>query len=187
MSIQSLNKEYIQKSRIFLYPALGIKRGSNSPIQIYAAWEGVYKPEDYKLSCLYHLRNDTEFRAFEKMKLFGNPLFHDFKVAPDNRAVYVFDFSKYKLDWNCFLRGQYSKMSPEHKTKIKQFYGMTSSNFAYIESFLHPEKYFNMYSRMLLTEEKILKEVGELCDPPDLEKETLDISLKSLEVKSEIT
>lgn len=187
MAIQSLYKNYIQKSRIFLYPALGIKRGSNSPIEIYAAWEGMYKMEDCKLSCLYHLRNDAEFRAFEKMKLFGNPLFHDFKVAPDNQAVYVFDFTKLKTDWNCFMRGQYSKMSPEHKTKIKQFYGLNSPNYAYIESFLHPEKYFGMYSSIVGVEEKVLKDVGELCDKPDLEKETLNISIKSLEIKPEIT
>jgi hypothetical protein len=185
MAIQSLYKNYIQKSRIFLYPALGIKRGSNSPIEIYAAWEGMYKAEDCKLSCLYHLRNDAEFRAFEKMKLFGNPLFHDFKLTPDDKAVYVFDFSKYKSDWNCFIRGQYSKMSTEHKNKIKAFYGSKSPNYAYIESFLHPDKYFGMYAQMVNVKEEVLKDVGELCDKPDLEKETLNISIKSLEMQRE--
>lgn len=187
MAIQSLYKSYIQKSRVFLYPALDIKRGSNSPIEIYVAWKGYCEPEDAKLVCLYHLRNDPEFRAFEKTKLFGNKLFHDFKETSDKKAVYVFDFSRYKSDWDCFLNGKYSKMSPEHKGKIKSFYGVNSPNYAYIESFLHPDKYFGMYSQIMNVKEKLLKEVGELCDKPDLEKETLDISIKSLEITQQIT
>lgn len=182
MAIQSLYKSYIQKSRVFLYPALGITRGSNSPIETYVAWEGCYKPEDAKFICLYHLRNDPEFRAFEKSKLFGNRLFCDFKEVADNKAVYVFDYSKFDQDWKCFLNGKYSKMSGDHKSKIKKFYGINSPNYAYIESFLHPEKYFGMYSQIMEVEQKILKEVGELCDKPNLELETLQISIKSLEM-----
>lgn len=182
MAIQSLYKNYIQKSRIFLYPALGIKRQSNSPIETYTAIEGMYTPEECKFICLHHLRNDAEFRAFEKVKLFGNPLFFDYKVVPDNKAIYVFDYSRFKTDWECFLNGKYSKMSTEHKNKIKAFYGTNSPNYAYIESFLHPEKYFGMYSQILDIHQKDLKKVGELCDKPDLEKETLNISVKSLEM-----
>lgn len=172
---------------MFLYPALGIKRGSNSPIEVYAAWEGVYKEKDYKLTCLYHLRNDPDFRAFEKVKLFGNALFHDYKVTPDNKAIYVFDFAKYKDDWDQFLVGKYSKMSVVHKDKIKLFYGVNSPNYAYIESFLYPSKYFGMYSEIMKVDQSLLKEVGELCDPPNIEKETLNISLKSLEMQTQIT
>jgi hypothetical protein len=185
MSIQSLYKNYIQKSKIFLYPALGIKRYSNSPIETYSAWENCYKPEDAKFICLHHIRKDIEFRSFERIHLFGNPLFHDYKQTCDDKAIYIFDFKKFRYDWNCFLRGQYSKMSTEHKSKIKSFYGQRSSNYAYIESFLHPEKYFGMYAQIMGVDQKLLKEVGELCDKPDLEKETLDISIKSLHIQSE--
>lgn len=187
MAIQSLYKNYIQKSRIFLYPALGIKRQSNSPIETYVAWKDYCEPGDCKFICLHHLRNDPEFRAFEKVKLFGNPLFIDYKVTADDKAIYVFDFSKSKSDWECFLRGKYSKISDKHKAVIKNFYGTQSPNYAYIESFLHPEKYFGMYSQIINVEQKILKQVGELCDPPDLEKETLTISLKLLEIKKQFT
>ena len=61
MSI-SLYKEYFQKSRIFMYPLLGMKRGSSvTPIETYIAWEGVYEAHDAKLVCKYYLRNDPEF------------------------------------------------------------------------------------------------------------------------------
>lgn len=187
MAIQSLYKNYIQKSRIFLFPALGIKRGSCSPIETYAAWKGVHDLGDCKFTCLYHLRNDSEFRNFEKTKLFGNKLFFDFKETPDKKAAYTFDFSGFKTDWECFLTGKYSKMSNEHKSKIKLFYGVNSPNYAYIESFLYPEKYFGMYSEIMNVDKKILKDVGELCDKPDLDLETLDISIKSLEIKEQFT
>ena len=71
MAIQSLYKDYFQKSKVFLYPALDIKRVvSVVPIDTYVFWEGHYNMSDYKLSCLYHLRTDPEFRQFEKIKLF---------------------------------------------------------------------------------------------------------------------
>lgn len=183
MAIQSLYKNYIQKSRIFLYPALDIKRGSNSPIEIYTSWKGLYNSGDAKLICLWHLRNDAEFRAFEKTKLFSNKLFHDFKPVLDNKAVYVFDFNRHQADWNAFINGKYSKFSPEHKTKIKAFYGINSPNYEYIESFLHPDKYYGMYSQIINVEQDILKDVGELCDKPDLEKECLDILSEDFEIQ----
>ena len=80
--IRSLSKDYFQKSRVFLYPALGIKRGvPNTPIETYVSWDGVYAPGDMKLCCLYHLKNDDDFKNFEKSKLLGNKLFNDFKFV----------------------------------------------------------------------------------------------------------
>jgi len=186
--MKDINRNYFQKSRVFLYPTLDIKRGvSIVPIETYVSWKGNYAKEDCKLICLYHLRNDAEFRNFEKHKLFGNRLFHDFKETPDEKAVYIFDLSQYKEDWNNFLKGSYSKFSADHKRKIKNFYGTNSPNYAYIESFINPEKYYGMYSQILLVGEKTLKDVGELCDKPDFEKETLEATVKSLEMRRQIT
>lgn len=188
MSIKEVNKNYFQKSRVFLYPALDIKRGvSIVPIETYVAWKGHYEEDACKLVCLYHLRNDKEFRDFEKVKLFGNRLFHDFKETPDDKGVYIFDLSQYKEDWKAFLNGKYSKFSGDHKRRIKNFYGVRSPNYAYIESFLHPDKYFGMYSQILNMKEEVLKEAGELCSKPDFEKEMLISPVKSLEMKRQIT
>jgi hypothetical protein len=185
MQIKSLYRDYFQKSRIFLYPGLDIKRGtSTTPIETYSIWQYKYSLEDKKLICLYHLRNDKEFRTFEQNKLFGNKMFYDFKQTEDGRGIYIFDFSKQGEDWKNFQEGKYSMISQEQKRKIKNYYGTNSPNYAYIESFLHPEKYFRLYSDMLGVREKVLKEVGELCEKPDFDKETLEISIKNLEISN---
>lgn len=183
MKITSLHKDYVQKSRIFMYPVLDIKRGSSvTPKEVFSSWEGFYKPEDAKLICLYHLRSDEEFRTFEKNKLFGNSLFHDFKQVEDNQGIYVFDFSLYKQDWDNFITGKYSKLSYGTKNKIKNFTGVNNSSYAYVESFLHPEKYYGIYADLVGETVETLKSVGELCNPPDLERETLKMNVKDLDL-----
>lgn len=188
MAIKSLYKDYVQKSRIFLYPILEIRRGASvTPIETYIAWEGQYSPKDMKLMCLYHLRSDVEFLAFEKEKLYNNKHFFDFKQVEDNKGVYTFDFSNYDKDWNKIMRGQYSELSAGYKKKIEAFYGRRDANYAYVESFLYPEKYYSMYAEMILVKEDLLREVKELCSKFDFEKETLNASIKNLQLNSKST
>jgi hypothetical protein len=185
MTLKSLYRDYFQKSRVFLYPILEIRRGvSVTPIETYVCWDGHYKPEDKKFIVLYHLRNDKDFISFEKSILLGNKLFYDFKPVEENKAVYVFDFSIFGEDWDNVIAGNYSKLSKLYKKKIENFYGRKDPNFAYIESFLYPEKYFSMYSQIIDVPESLLKEVGELCSKIDLDKETLNANVKSLELRA---
>ena len=171
---------------MFLYPALGLKRGhSVTPIQVYSSWKNMYRFEDRKLICIYHMRTDEEFKMYEKQMLLGNEFFHDFHMTDDDKGVYVFDFSRMKTDWDFFLKGKYSKLSPDLKRKIRAFFG--ANNLGYIDSFLYPERFFNMYASMLTTcrqDEpamlKLLKEVGELCSSPNLELENLIANVKDL-------
>lgn len=182
--IQSLYRDYFQKSTVFLYPALGIKRGvSVTPIQNFTMWKDHYHLSDCKLISLYELRNDQDFIQFEKTRLRGNRLFHDFRQVDDNKGVYVFDLSHLADDFGHVMNGRYSKISPEHKKRIKEYIGFNNPNLPYIESFLHPEKYFKLYAEMMEVPVKILREVGELCDPPNREKEKLDISILNLELQ----
>jgi hypothetical protein len=174
MSIKSLYRDYFQKSRVFLYPALDIKRGvSVTPVQTYVAWSDRFKPEDRKFICLYNMRKDDEFIRHEKTKLVGNRLFHDFVELSDDQGIYIFDYQEFAEDWDAFVQGKYSQMKASYKRKIKNFYGSYSSNFAYVESFLHPEKYFSLYSELLGVDVEHLKQVGELCSKPDMVEETL--------------
>jgi len=184
MAIKSLYSNYFQKSKIFLYPILEIKRGNSvTPIQTYVSWDGHYKIEDCKYICLYHLRNDEEFRKFERQKLLGNKLFYDFKQVEDNKGVYVFDFKSKAHDWNCFINGKYSKMTADHKKIIKSFFSQNNSHYSYIESYLHPERFFGMYAELLGVKVSELKTVGELCSLVDFDKENLSISVKNLEIR----
>jgi hypothetical protein len=186
MQIRSLYKDYIQKSRIFLYPSLDIKRGvSVTPIETYIAWCDYYKPADRKLCCLYYLRNDEEFKQFEKHKLIGNRLFHDFKQVEDTKGVYVFDFESLSNDWDNVINGKYSKLSPDFKRKIRHYIGLSNTNLPYIDSFLFPDRYFKIYAEMMGVDESVLKEVGELCSLPDMKHETLNISVINLDTVKE--
>jgi hypothetical protein len=187
MKITSLYTDYFKKSRVFLYPALGIKRGvSVTPIETYVSLDGYCKKEDAKLCCLYHLRKDADFRQFEKTKLYGNPLFHDFKMIDDNKGIYIFNLAKHKHEWDCFLKGKYSKMTPEHKKRIKEYIGRNSPHLPYVESFLYPEKYYKLYSEMMGVKETLLRQVGELCSHPDLLMEELNISVINLQFHNQI-
>ena len=176
-----LYRQYFQKSRVFLYPALDIRRGGSvTPIQTYVSWEDHYKPEDRKFVCLYHLRDDEDFTRFEKHKLLGNLNFHDFKQVEEDKGVYVFDYKFIGKDWDHFIEGRYSKMSSVHKRTITQFYGSYSSSFEYVESMLYPDKYYQKYAKILNVDIDLLKEVGELCSPPDLTRESLVMNVKPI-------
>lgn len=184
--LTSLYKDYFQKSRIFLYPILEIKRGASvTPIETYVSWNGHYSKDDMKLITLYHLRDDMEFLQFERERLYKNKYFFDFKQVEDNKGVYIFDFSPHANDWKKIIKGQYSELSIGYKKKIEAFYGKRDANYAYIESFLYPEKYYSMYAEMINIKESVLREVKELCSKLDMDKETLTANIKDLHIKSE--
>jgi hypothetical protein len=133
----------------------------------------------------YHLREDKEFKVFEQEKLLNNPLFEDFYELEDNTGAYIFDFGAYKSDYKKILHGKYSKISDEYKRTILSFFKDHSRHHSYIESYLYPEKYFDNYAELLITEavdkypmKKLLEKVGELCSLPDLEQEKLEVKAK---------
>lgn len=179
--IDRLYKDYIQKSRIFIYPLLDIKKGSDAvPLESYISWQGIYAEKDRKFICVYHLRDDDTFKRFEKLKLVSNKLFDSYYETEDNRSVYVFDLKPYSEDLDKFISGKYSSLSAETKNKILKFFMNSKSNYHHINSYLNPEIYYEVYSKLLGVNESILRAVGELCSKPDLEKETLIANLKSI-------
>lgn len=180
--IKSVYRNYFQKSRVFLYPALGIDRGSSvTPINTYLAWEDCYSLEEKKLVCLFHLREGSEYKAFEKKMLFNNPLFYDFFETPDKQGLYVFDYQAYAEDWDKVIEGKYSQLSSSLKKTIGTHYAKYSKDFSYVNSYLNPEIYFDIYADLLKIDLEVIKSVGELCDKPDLSKELLKISVKNLD------
>ena len=185
--IKSLYREYFQKSRVFLYPVLDIKRGNSIvPVNTYIAWEELgIEPKDAKLVCVYQYRTDSEYLEFEKEKLKGNKLFESSMLIKDGSEIaYIFNFNPYKQDWLHFISGKYSKMSIPFKRKIKDFFRQSGNNYVYVESFVHPEKYFALYSELLNMPIHTLKEVGELCSQPDTARETLSAELYMFPIKT---
>jgi len=183
--VKNLYSRYTQKSRMFLYPLLGIRRGSAVvPIESYISVAGLIKPDDHKLVCLYHLRTDLEFRLFEKGKLLNNSRFENFHEIEDDKGLYIFDFSDKPALWDCFTTGKYSKIDSESKKMILDFFNNNPANKDLINSYLNPDKYFNEYAKYLNIEPRILREVGELCSLPDFEKETLKADVKQTQFLS---
>lgn len=179
--IDSLYTKYFQKSRSFLYPALGIKRTAHhTPSGTYIALDGLVGPEDMKLAVTFKEDQTEGFKSFEEQMLLSNPLFSSIVNIQDYN-IYLFDYESYKNDWFNFIMGKYSKFSNPLKKAIRLYYGEASSEYKYMDSYLNPEKYYEVYAKLLGIEPSIIKAVGELCDPCDIEKETLKIPVEHLE------
>jgi len=176
------NEMYFQKSKVFLYPVLETKRSSSvTPINTFVSWENSITQKDRKLICLFTLRNDPDFLKFEKTKLLGNELFCDFKEGEDGTGIYIFDFNKHAVDFDTFLKGAYSKFKPMFKDRIKAHYNGNNANTVYVDSFINPNKYYDMYSHILAMPVSQLKGL-ELCDKPNFEKEHLKLLIKNLAI-----
>jgi len=181
MALTSIYRKYFQKSKVFVYPLLGIKRGlSVVPTETYVAWEGQCKPEDMKLVCVYDYREDEEYRKIEKNILLEHNRLSDYKKVKAE-VVITFDFSDLDDDWFHFIHGRYSQLSTKTKQKILGFFDIHGGNYAYMHSYLIPEKYYENYAELLNVDTKLLKEVVELCNKPDLDKETLKLEIADLD------
>ncbi len=179
--IKSVYSKYFQKSKSFLYPALGTRKTSKFlPSGTYLAIEDYIGADDVKLICTYEKDESDDYKLFEQHFLLENPLFSE-KIITKDYYIYVFDYSIYINDWFNFLLGRYSKLSNVLKRAIKQYYGINSAEYAYMDTYLYPEEYFEEYATLLDVDEKDIKSTGELCDPCDIEKETLKIPQEYLE------
>ena len=173
MAVKSIYTKYFQKSKVFLYPLLGFKRGIKVvPSETYLAWDPFYIPEDMKLVCLYHPNESNDYKQFEKEKLLKHTRLIDVKEINSNNKLFIFDFSDMNNNWNRFINGQYSKLEDKYKGKIKSFFDVNSANYVYMNSYLHPESFFADYAECLNVDVQMLQDVGQLCDKPDLSKET---------------
>jgi len=177
--IEKLYKKYFQKSKSFLYPSLGIKKGNFTPINTYLSIEGLMNVEDVRLICCFKKLESVSFKKFEDTMLLGNPLFLS-KINYEDFNIYVFTLEIYESDFFNVILGKYSSLSQMLKKAIKEYFGEKSLEYSYIETYLYPEKFYDKYSELLDVKVSTLKKIGELCDPADLEKETLKISKEKI-------
>jgi hypothetical protein len=182
MVIDALYRKYFQKSKIFIYPLLGIKRGTSVvPSETYLCYNTSVTSEDMKLVCVYHPRTDQEYVHFERNVLLKHNRLSDYVKVNDDTLIVIFDFSDLNVDWTLFIQGKYSQLDIKVKRKILDFFDKKSGNYAYVESYLFPEKHFETYAKILDVGVDFLKSVGELCDKPDLERECLLMEVADLE------
>ena len=182
MKITSLYDKYFQKSKIFLYPLLDIKRGTSVvPQETYVAWDTNITSEDMKLVTVYKTREDSMYKNFIDKVLLKHPRLVEHWDINKNTSVFVFDFCDMEDDWDNFIKGKYSKISVEIKRKILHFFQKNSGNALYVNSYLYPVNHFKTYSKILDVDVEMIKRVGELCDIPNLIKETLQLEKANLE------
>ena len=112
MAIKSIYTKYFQKSKVFLYPLLGFKRGIKVvPSETYLAWDPYYIPEDMKLVCLYHPKEKDDYKDYEEKVLLKHTRLIDIKEIDDNNKIFVFDFSDLEDNWHHVINGNYSKIN----------------------------------------------------------------------------
>ena len=182
MALNSVYRKYFQKSQVFIYPLLGIKRGAAYvPKATYIAWEeNDTTSEDMKLVCVYNNDGSNTFDVFVKSVLLKHSRLFGYVKADSKTSVFTFEFSDLSDDWENFLKGKYSKINLNLKAKILNFFDPQSGNYQYMKSYLHPEKFYDQYAELLNTDVELLKSVGELCTKPDLVKETLQLEIANL-------
>jgi hypothetical protein len=165
--------QYFQKSKIFLYPLLGIRKGEEFvPVETYICWDGLYNTSDYKYICIYDTERSLKFKKFENKNLLNSSLLEHKEIKKD-KQIYIFDYSTFKHDYDMFIVGSYSKFSIETKNKILNYFGKVGKISKYIQSYLDPESHHKTYAKELDVNLDLIKETHELCSPPNIEKETL--------------
>jgi hypothetical protein len=181
--IANVYGRYFQKSRTFLLPLLGLKHSNITRVfNTYLSWEGQYTIDNKKLILLIddfsELFRTKEFIAIEQKILITSTLYEKTLVVEGGK-VHIFDLSIIGADWDHFVQGKYSLLSKALKQKIKNYYGADSSEWDFVESFLYPEKYYDLYAQLLGVEVNLLHQVGELCNIFNPENEELHLELIS--------
>lgn len=175
--ISQIYRGYFQKSHTFLFPLLGFKKNARyKPEQTYISWTDTIKPEDRRLICVYKREDSEGWRNFESNFLLCHKML-DYCVPLDDVVVYVFDFNSMKEDFDAFLHGKFSTLTSTSKKSITDYYGTHTPEWVYIESFLFPAKYYKQYAEILHLDIDLLREVVELCEKYDAQKEQYELSV----------
>lgn len=177
--------EYFQKSKVFLFPLLGLpKNATFIPECTYLSWKGVYTPRDRKLIIIYNCDDSPEWHDFAE-KLRKRTFFSNLQYGLDATVcVVVMDMNSFEKTYLSVLQGKYSQISVDHQSICMTYFGMKSGEWAYVETYFKPDKYRKLYAGLYGVEESTLK--GELCSMPDAEKECLKLitNLNNVEVTS---
>lgn len=182
--ISHLYQNYFQKSTVFLYPLLQISRKAPfKPSRTYVQWEGFYTTKQAALIVTFPADwTNPQWEDFHYKVLLRNRMFRECHPSVDKtQMIYVFDFVYFNKDYKAVIAGKYSQMQPHARALIQQYFGYNTPEWTYMESFLMPSKYFAKYAELLDVDIEMLQEVGELCAPPDLEKETLHMQTEKIE------
>lgn len=185
MVIDYIYSNYFQKSKVFLYPLLGIPFQSN-PV-MFETFMIVDDPagKDRKLFVVdlltdqpnvYTTKANISFEQFFKNNVMKNQRFVSSELIGKSRVRCYFDLSDLRDDVEAVKLGRYSKISDTSKKKLMNYFPVGHGNRNYLKSYLYPDLFIRIYAQILDVEEDLLREVGELCDKPNFEKEHVVLS-----------
>lgn len=172
--MKSVYTEYFQKSKVFLYPLLRLKKGIDFvPAETYCFWDEIYDAMDYKFICLYKTKYTKAFATFQinHLPLLKNNMEH---YDLGNEQLIIFDMKQYRHDYDKFIEGRYSAFGIDSKIAILDYFGGQGRISSYVKSFLTPdEDLHRLYSDYFNVDLDLIKDVHELCSKPDIIQETL--------------
>lgn len=172
--MKSVYTEYFQKSKVFLYPLLRLKKGIDFvPAETYCFWDEIYDAMDYKFICLYKTKYTKAFATFQinHLPLLNNNMEH---YDLGNEQLIIFDMKQYRHDYDKFIQGRYSAFGIDSKIAILDYFGGQGRISSYVKSFLTPdEDLHRLYSDYFNVDLDLIKDVHELCSKPDIIQETL--------------
>lgn len=172
--MKSVYTEYFQKSKVFLYPLLRLKKGIDFvPAETYCFWDEIYDAMDYKFICLYKTKYTKAFATFQinHLPLLKNNMEH---YDLGNEQLIIFDMKQYRHDYDKFIQGRYSAFGIDSKIAILDYFGGQGRISSYVKSFLTPdEDLHRLYSDYFNVDLDLIKDVHELCSKPDIIQETL--------------
>lgn len=187
--LKNLYTEYFQKSKVFLYPLLAIKKGVRFvPSETYMSWNGIHGVEDNHIICIYDVSDKilSKYKLFEDQYIRNNKKFkYTIDLENRNKKAIVFDLSRYKNDIDRLIKGEYSKISKRTKEIITEFFGEHGTIAEYVESYLYPTYWHEDYAQLLDVSLETIQKVYELCDKPDLDKENFKYKSTELELLKE--
>jgi hypothetical protein len=177
--------KYFQKSKAFLFPLLGLpKFALTFEIETYLVLDNIVSLEDVNIVCKIKHNDSEDFFIYEKKYIDKSRYLVDkFENKELKETIYIFSLEDYREDYTNFLNGKYSKFSKDSKSIIKKYYTLYKNELDHFNSYLNPSDFLNLYTNLLNVDMDVLKEVGELCDKYDLNKETL----KNSEINFEIS
>lgn len=184
-----LQKTYIQKSRLFLFPLIGIRhdrafRPTNTYISSKNLRTSEYpngiKPSDNILIIAYtkdYARGSSEqqWSIFEAEQIVGNRKFMGIHET-DDEFVYTMNMSSFSADIKCFTHGRYSLFSEKAKTLILNFRrsSLKPTEHRKLYCYLYPydEQCLKSFAEELGISTQQLMEVKELCTSPNMAMES---------------
>lgn len=161
-------KEYVQKSRLFAFPLMGVPK-QPKVIETYFGINGLKLCDGYALVLLYH--NEDPTYPAHRIQLEKNKFF-DFIVKDEEFDIVVFDLSPIKSDYDRIMNGQYSRLSKTAKILIKLNNTDEKASMG-----INPEYYYKDLAKLLEYPEECFENT-EIISSPDMDNEMLNVSEK---------